>query len=195
MQNAGGGGRVHLRLQLNHTESTQQHKKKKKKTINQARTFIQTGSNWKTSVHKVSLLAALCLSIQYLQPGVHVCNLFNLLTAVWWREAEPWPKQLDLSAGQTLRNASHSQDGVFHRSTTSVLPSTTLRLCNYTLACMEASSNQPAVDMSLTKGVSPWRIFIAQRGAAQGNPKLRGWWMISMNILQKCITEGGKKWH
>lgn len=50
-----------------HWVNTAAQKKRKKKTINQARTFIQTGSNWKTSVHKVSLLAALCLSIHLFQ--------------------------------------------------------------------------------------------------------------------------------
>lgn len=100
---------------------------KKKKNINQARTFMQTGGDRKTSVHKVSLLAARRLSIHrflYVPPSRCACvqSVDFCSRRCDVQGAEPCPIQLDLTAGQTLRNASHGKDDVFHRSATSVCP-------------------------------------------------------------------------
>lgn len=196
MQNAaGGGGRVHLRLQLNHTESTQRHEKNPQKTsiwlghlCKQAATgkHLCTKSLCSPPLNspfpiRTSVQVCVCVICSLLLSTVR-CSGGWAVSHTTWSNCRP---DFEECLARQRRHFSSFRD--------IRLPSTMFRLCNYTAACMEVSSNQPAVDMSLTEGVSPWRIFIAQRGAAQGNPKLWGWWMILMNILHKCITVGGKK--
>lgn len=198
MQNAaGGGGRVHLRLQLNHTESTQRHEKKRKKH--------QSGSDIYANRRRPENICAQSQSARRSPPlnspfpirtsvQVCVCVICSLLlSTVWCSGGWAMSHTTRSNCRPRFEECLARQRRRFSSFRDIRLPSTMFRLCNYTAACMEVSSNQPAVDMSLTEGVSPWRIFIAQRGAAQGNPKLWGWWMILMNILHKCITGGGKK--